>query len=49
MLAGYAYAHFSLRRIGLYRQALTHLLIMAGALVLLPISFNRSVAVPEEP
>ncbi|PKL50314.1 MAG: hypothetical protein CVV42_03405 [Candidatus Riflebacteria bacterium HGW-Riflebacteria-2] len=49
MLAGYAYAHFSLRRLGLARQALTHLVLMLVALVLLPISFDRSVAVPEDP
>lgn len=49
MLAGYAYAHFSLRRLGLARQALSHLALMLIALVLLPISFDRSVAVPEDP
>ncbi|PKL42332.1 MAG: hypothetical protein CVV41_14420 [Candidatus Riflebacteria bacterium HGW-Riflebacteria-1] len=49
MLAGYGYAHFSLRRLGLYRQALTHLLLMVGALILLPISFDRAATVPEDP
>lgn len=49
MLAGYAYAHFSLRRLGLARQAMIHFAMMLVALFLLPISFDRSVAVPEDP
>ena len=49
MLAGYSYAHFSIRRLGLYRQALTHLLLMLVALILLPISFDRTLSVPEDP
>ncbi|NLF96160.1 MAG: fused MFS/spermidine synthase [Candidatus Riflebacteria bacterium] len=49
MLAGYAYAHFSLRRLGLSRQAMTHFAMMLVALFLLPISFDRNVAVPENP
>lgn len=49
MLAGYTYAHFSLRRLGLSRQTMAHFAIMLVALFLLPISFDRSAAVPEDP
>ncbi len=49
MLAGYAYTHFSLRRLGLARQALAHFAIMLVALFLLPIAFDQSVTVPEDP
>jgi len=49
MLAGYSYAHFSLKRLGMARQAALHLLLMLVALALLPISFDRATKVPEDP
>ncbi|TQV76307.1 fused MFS/spermidine synthase [Denitrobaculum tricleocarpae] len=38
LLAGYAYAHFSVKLLGVRRQALLHLLVLSLAFIFLPIS-----------
>ena len=40
LLGGYAYAHFSTRRLKPRAQALLHLVLLAAALALLPITPN---------
>ena len=49
ILAGYSYTHFSLRKLGVRRQSIVHLVIVAGTLFFLPLQLNISEAVPENP
>src|SRR5262245_16721992 len=46
LLAGYAYAHWSTRWLGVRRQALAHLLLMAVPLVSLPVAVAEGWAPP---
>lgn len=48
LLAGYAYAHWSIRRFGLKRQALIHLGLMALVFVFLPIWIGDGQVPPQE-
>ncbi|MBM3581788.1 MAG: hypothetical protein FJX37_07480, partial [Alphaproteobacteria bacterium] len=41
LLAGYGYAHFSLK-LGVKRQAMLHVLLLAASLVALPIGFDAA-------
>jgi len=48
LLAGYAYAHWSVARLGLRRQALVHLVLVLIPLILLPVSVPEGWTPPAE-
>lgn len=48
LLAGYAYAHWSVTRLGVRRQAMVHILVVLLPLLLLPISVPGGWTPPEE-
>ncbi len=48
LLTGYAYAHFSTSRFSIRRQTTTHLVLVAFAILLLPIGLPRSAQPPTD-
>ena len=46
LLAGYGYAHFTFQKLGPRRQALLHLVFVAGSLLLLPVGFGAEWVPP---
>src|SRR4051812_40430433 len=42
LFAGYLYAHRTVRRLGARRQAMLHLLIMAAAIIVLPVAVSAA-------
>jgi len=48
LLAGYAYAHYSLRMIELRRQTAVHLVLLAGAFFLLPVTVGIDSVPPAD-
>lgn len=49
MLAGYSYTHFSQSRLGVKKQTNLQIGLMLATLLLLPIRFTASTAIPEDP
>lgn len=49
MLAGYCYTHISQKKFGVGKQTNVQLGLMLAALLLLPITFTASTAIPENP
>jgi len=49
MLAGYSYTHFSQKKFGVKMQTGIQIALMLATLLLLPIRFNASTAIPEDP
>lgn len=48
LLAGYAYGHFSCRWLGVRRQSVLHLVVIALPLLVLPITFSENLLPPSE-
>ena len=46
LLAGYAWAHFSIQRLGVRRQAIVQLILLAGAFVFLPLAIPQGWEAP---
>ncbi len=49
MLAGYSYTHFSQKKFGVGKQTKIQIGLMLATLLLLPIRFTASTAIPEDP
>ncbi len=49
LLGGYLYAHYSVKLLGIKRQAIIHFLLTFASFYFLPISFSESSAPPENP
>ncbi len=49
MLAGYSYTHFSQEKFGVKKQTNIQIVLMLATLLLLPIRFTASTAIPEDP
>jgi len=49
MLAGYSYTHFSQKKLGVNKQTNLQIGLMLATLLLLPIRFDSSSAIPEDP
>jgi len=48
LLAGYAYAHFSLKKLSLTRQPIVHLILLLAAFLILPITIGVDSVPPPE-